>query len=434
MLEISKTMDRDTGGDSYLTDYHLGYGSGFVKFTLAPEVSADTIIYTHAESSESPSSMIHDLLNNPIGAPPLREAAAGKTDAVILISDMTRLCPSWEFLPLLLNELNAAGLPDDRIQIIVALGAHRKQTESELTQLVGEEVYRRVSVQNHSARTEDCRFVGTTPQGTPVEINRDVVQADFRIVTGNVEPHRLAGMSGGVKALFPGVASIRSIEANHSLSARHSPSPGQLDQPIRRDMEEAAAFVPIHYLLNVVVDHDRRIIGGAAGDVIQAHRAAVESARLRFLVPVPELYDVVIVSTGGYPKDIQLYQAVKSLQNAASITRPGGSIVFIARCQELFGNGVFQYWVETIQDRQVIEEQLQRRFVLGAHKISHISKVIHQHAVYLYSDAPPPIVELIGFTPIEHLQQAVDRLTSPPGFKTAVMPYGSLTFPIQENH
>ncbi len=146
-------------------------------------------------------------LLQPISSPRLQELAASASKAVILVSDKSRLCPSDVFLPLLLTELNQGGLQDADISIVAAVGTHRKMTQTELIQLVGEQVYSRIKVVNHSPLGEDCVYVGTTSRGTPVEINRSVVEAGLRIATGNIEPHALVGISGGVKALFPGTAS-----------------------------------------------------------------------------------------------------------------------------------------------------------------------------------------------------------------------------------
>lgn len=373
-----------------------------------------------------------EALTNPIGSPPLAHLASGKTNAVILISDMTRLCPSYEFLGPLLDELNRGGLPDFCIRIVIALGMHRKQTPDEIRQLVGGEVLERVQVINHSPLPDDCVHLGVTSHGTPIEINRFVAEADLLVATGNIEPHRLVGMSGGVKALVPGVASQRCIEHNHSLSQRYQVLPGDVNNPVHRDLEEALRRVPIHFLFNVIVNHDRSVIGAVAGHIVEAHRAGVDLAKRIFLVPVAKSYDAVIASTGGYPKDMQLYQAVKTLQNASAIVKPGGAVVLIARCEELFGNGIFQYWVETIQNPAKIAAMLQERFVLGAHKAGHLHKILQRHTVYLYSDLPEATAGLAGFTPVQDLDETVKTLVNNGLADIGVMPYGAITFPVTE--
>jgi nickel-dependent lactate racemase len=391
------------------------------------------ILTYNGDTYDNAADVIAKALNSPIASAPLAQLASGKRSAAILVSDMTRLCPSYIFLENIVNVLNAAGLADSQIKIIVALGSHRKQTEKELESLTGNTVYRRIKVQNHSAQSDDCVYVGTTSQGTPVEINRLVVEADLRIVTGNIEPHGLVGMSGGVKALVPGVSSVRTIERNHSLSQKYKITPGDIDNPIHRDLEEALQFVPIHYLFNVIVNHRREMIDAVSGDVIAAHRAGTQIAKEKFIVPAEQKYDLTIASTGGFPKDIQLYQAIKTLQNAAKITKPGGKIILAARCQEMFGNGIFQYWMDTVQDRSKIVQMLQQQFVLGAHKVEHLDQILQQHEVFLYSDIPDSVAELVGFHPVEQLQSVLDQLLSGPA-NVAIIPYGAVTFPHVESH
>ncbi|MFB9751225.1 nickel-dependent lactate racemase [Paenibacillus hodogayensis] len=403
------------------------YGHGQIELPFCVD-TVDLLAY-HSKPEQTASALIRQALEQPVAGMPLKELAVGRKRAVILISDGTRLSPSRLFLPALLDALNEAGLDDDRIRIIVALGMHRKHTEKERIQLVGEDIYRRVAVVNHSPLSEHCIHVGTTAQGTPIELNRLVLQADLLIATGNIEPHRLVGVSGGVKALVPGVASKRCIQANHALSQRFRASLGDPDNPIHRDLEEALRFVPIHFLFNVVANHHGELLGAYAGEPAAAHRRGLEEARSRFFIPVDRTYDLVVVSPGGHPKDAQLYQAVKTLQNAAAFTKPGGSIMLLSRCEELFGNGMLQYWLETVGDRAEIVARLQQQFVLGAHKIAHMESILSRHTVYLYSQMPEALVELAGFIPVANVQEWVQARIGRDECRVAYMPYGALTFP-----
>ncbi|HZG86956.1 nickel-dependent lactate racemase [Paenibacillus sp.] len=366
-------------------------------------------------------------LREPIGCPPLSQVARDRKDAVILVSDLTRLCPTARMLPLTLDALNEGGIPDDRIRVVVALGTHRSQTERELLRIAGD-AFERVRVLNHSSAPEDCRYIGTTTLGTRIEINRAVLDAELRIAIGNIEPHRLVGVSGGGKALFPGVASSRSIEAHHALSRRFRCVPGFAENPLHRDIEEACAMAPIHFLFNVVADHLRRPLGVFAGDPSEAHREGVRFARRQFLIPVRRRYDVVVASAGGHPKDMQLYQAIKSLENAAGFAEPGGDVLLIARCEEIYGNGVFQTWAETHVDRARAIRELDERFVLGAHKLRLLHRVTQRHNVHLHSDIPEPLAVLLGVRPVYDIQSWIDeRLQSHRSI--AAIPCAALTFP-----
>lgn len=420
-------------GHNYTTmtlSFH--YGDRKIEIPVGPNTrGAIDIIRYKNEPAADPINCIRHALGYPLGTPPLRELAVGKHSAVILISDATRLCPSDQFLPQILDELNVGGIPNEQIAIIVALGTHRRHTIHELMALTGEHVYRRVRVMNHSAHPDDCVHLGITSRGTPVEINRLVVEAELRIATGNIEPHRLAGVSGGVKAVVPGVASVRCIEHNHALGQHNPTEVGQTSNAVHLDMEEAAQHVPIDFLFNVIVNHEKQIMAVAAGDIIQAHRVGIEIAQRHFMIPASAIYDVVLASAGGWPKDMQLYQAIKSLVNASKLAKPGATILLTARCEEGYGNGLFQYWAETLPDRTRVVQMLRERFVLGAHKIEQLDQVLQKHTVFLYSGVPDAIVELLGMQPVARLEQIVHQLTDDEQARIAYMPFASLTFVIE---
>ncbi|MEF3304308.1 nickel-dependent lactate racemase [Paenibacillus sp. GYB003] len=410
----------------------LPYGNSQIPVPWNGRIPPTVLEYRSAASA-APDALIREALRQPVRGKRLDELAVGRKRAVILISDGTRLCPSHLFLPALLESLNRGGISDDRIRIVVALGMHRQHTTDELKQLVGDSVYGRVEVANHSPYPEHCVHVGTTRNGTPIEINRDVVEADLRIATGGIEPHRLVGVSGGVKALVPGVASRRCIETNHALSQRYKARLGDPDNPIHRDLEEAHSAVPIHFLFNVIANHRRELLDAFAGELAATHRRGLAAARARFFIPADKKFDVVVASTGGHPKDASLYQAIKTLQNASAFAKSGGSIMLLARCEEHFGSGIFQHWVETGQDRRAIAAKLRQQFVLGAHKVTHIDDIVTHQTVHLYSDMPEPIVELAGLIPVRNLEETLNRLSRSASCEAAFMPYGALTFPLSES-
>jgi lactate racemase len=414
----------------------LHYGDRTVSFTLPENIEPHVISYAEAPSGDN-ADLIRQALACPVQSPRLSELAKEKRNAVILISDGSRLCPSHLLLPALLDELNESGIMDRDITVVVALGMHRIHTKDELIGLTGADVYSRVKVLNHSALEEDCVYLGDTSKGTPVIINRRVVQAELLIAVGNIEPHRLVGMSGGIKAVIPGCASRKCIEANHSLSQTYKAVPGFVDNPVHEDLEEAQAFVPVHFLLNVIVNHRREIIAAAAGRPVPAHRSLLAQAKNTFLVKTPlELFDFTIVSAGGAPKDMQLYQAVKTMQNAAAFTKKGGFILLIAECSEHYGNGIMQLWAETIGNKDTIMKALEKRFVLGAHKLQPLFRITREHKVWMHSAMPGALLELLGFQPAAASGCLQDTINSVLGQfneqgvqpQTAILPHGALTF------
>jgi lactate racemase len=234
-------------------------------------------------------------------------------------------------------------VPAEDVMVVLALGLHRPMTEAEMEAAVGSEVFRRVPVVNHDPA--DCLHLGVTSTGTPVEIYRPLVEADFRVCLGNLELHYFAGYSGGAKAVLPGCASRTTLNANHALMVRPEARAGRLaGNPVRADIEEGVALLGVDFILNVVMD-GHRLAGAVAGDVTAAHRRGCELVAARGIVEIERLADVVLVSAGGYPKDLNLYQAQKALDNAAYAVRDGGVLILAAECPEGLGNRTFEVWL-----------------------------------------------------------------------------------------
>ena len=373
--------------------------------------------------------LISEALEHPIGSPRLRELVRPGQKVAIIASDLTRPCPSARLLPFVLKELADAGVREEDVLIIAALGLHREMTSTELEQMVGPDVYRRVQVINHNP--QDVVYLGTTQRGTPVEVFRPVVEADSRVCLGNVEFHYFVGYSGGAKAIIPGCASQKTITTNHSRMVDPDAVSGTyVGNPVRADLEEAAAMVGADFILNVVVDGHHHILAAAAGDAIAAHRVGCDWIAQRGKVAIPEQGDIALVSPGGYPKDVNLYQAQKALDGAALGVRPGGIIILVAECPEGLGNAVFEQWFTCGLTCDQLLDRIQQEFVLGGHKAAAIAKVAVQAQLMLVS---PNLVDL-SLSGIEHqptvkvaLDTALSRLGS--GARVIVFPQGSSTLP-----
>jgi len=371
-----------------------------------------------AEASDE-AQAIREALKHPIASPRLRDIARPGQRTVIVTSDLTRPCPSDKLLPPVLTELTHAGVSEKDITIVVALGLHRQMSEAELEQTVGTDVYRRVRVVNHDpARTVR---VGVTQRGTPVEFLKDVVEADLRVCLGNLEFLYVVGYSGGAKAILPGCASLATITANHSMMVRPEAVGGRIEgNPVRADIEEAVAMLGVDFILNVLVDAEHRVLAAVAGDVTAAHRRGCEMVAERGKVPIPRLADVVVASPGGYPKDVNLYQAQKALDNAACAMRPGGIVILVAECSEEIGGQVFGEWMTQGRTPQELLCAIQQKFVLGGHKAAAIAKIANQGRVFLVS----PALARFSLTGMEHYpdaQMALDAALRALGPKARVL-------------
>jgi nickel-dependent lactate racemase len=368
---------------------------------------------------------IRRALAEPIGAPPLHELAAEARSAVIVVSDITRPCPSYKFLPALLDEL--APLPPERISILFALGGHRPHTPEEQRRLVGEEVASG-GVRLLDLDAARCVPVGTTSRGTRLEVFKPYLDADLRICTGNIEHHYFAGFSGGAKAVMPGLCSHAAIRDNHSMMLAPAARAGSLEgNPVREDIDEAGGLIGVDFILNVVLDEQKRVIHAVAGRYLEAHREGVRLYDERFDLTVDAAADVVIASPGGMPKDINLYQAQKTLDNVAGAVRKGGTIILVARCHEGFGQKAFEEWMRTMDTPQVLVDRIQREFVLGGHKAAAIAGLLTEVDVYLVSEFPDEVVRSMCMQAFASVDEAVSAALARygPEARFLVVPHGS---------
>ena len=289
----------------------FGYGKGIQSVEVPDKNLMAVLTANEIDHERRGSDAVDYALEHPIGSPKLSTLAKPGMKVAVITSDVSRPLPSYEVLPSVLKELNAAGIPDSDITVVFALGSHRAQTEDEKRRLAGDAVYERVRCIDSDP--DDCILMGTSTNGTPFAVTRAVAEADFRIALGNIEFHYFAGYSGGVKALMPGVSTPEAIQANHSLMVSPDACAGKLEgNPVREDLEQALNYCPIHYIVNAVLDEHKHIVYAVAGDVIEAHRVGCGYLDRMYRKPIPERADIVLVSQGGAPKDANLYQTQKA--------------------------------------------------------------------------------------------------------------------------
>ena len=369
-------------------------------------------------------------LAHPIGAPPLDQVVHPGETVAIVTSDITRPCPTARLLPPLLEALYAAGIRKEDITLVFALGSHRPHTEEEQRKLAGA-AYGEIRCLDSDPG--DCIHLGATAHGTPVDITRVVATADRRICLGNIEYHYFAGYSGGAKAIMPGVSTRAAIQCNHSLMVRPEACAGNLDtNPLRADLEEAAAICGVDYIINVVLDEHKEIIHAVAGDLVLAHRAGCRFLDSLYGTPIPRQADLVVVSQGGAPKDLNLYQTQKALDNAKHAVRPGGIVVLVGSCREGLGEATFERWMLEAETPRALIDRIAVDFQLGGHKAAAIAMVLEKAEIDLVSDLDPAFVERIFLRPYPDVQAAVDAAFQKLGRDASVivMPYGGSTLPL----
>jgi len=409
----------------------LKYGRTALDLELGEAEGYSTVLQPRClPVPEDELACVRDALANPIDSARLRECVRPGQQAVIVTSDVTRPCPSARLLPLLLEELNRGGLDDEAITVVFGLGSHRAHTEEERRWLAGAAVAGRVRCIDSDP--DDVQYLGQTRRGTPVAIFRPVLEAEVRVCLGNIEYHYFAGYSGGAKAIVPGASSLDTIQQNHRMMVEPGAGTGALTgNPVREDIDEAGRMVGIDFVLNVLLDGSKRIVDAVAGHPEAAHREGCARLDRMGRSMVDGAADLVIASAGGYPKDINLYQAQKALDNARQIVRPGGIILLVAECGEGMGNRVFEEWMEDPGGPDAIVARLRREFVLGGHKAAAIALAMQQADVYLVSEFPQDAARSMGFYPFDFLgdalHAALKRLGSEPSI--VVMPEGASTLP-----
>ena len=370
-------------------------------------------------------------LNKPIGSAKLGEIVKPGEKIAVITSDISRPMPTWDVMPSLLDELYAAGIAKEDITLVFALGSHRRQTEEERKHLAGDRAFEEITCVD--SNPDDCVHLGNTPHGTPIDITRVVAEADRRICLGNIEYHYFAGYSGGIKAIFPGSSTREAIQANHSMMVEEKACAGNLDHnPVRDDLEEVRKHLSVDFILNVVLDEHKHIVKAFAGDIEKAHRAGCAFLDTMYGVKIPARADIVIVSQGGAPKDLNLYQTQKALDNAKHAVKEGGVIVLVGSCKEGPGEKTFETWLTEAKKPDDLIERVMNDFQLGGHKAAAIAMVQKKADIYLVSDMEPDFVKTLFMEPFATVQEAYDAALAKKGKDATVivMPYGGSTLPI----
>ena len=359
--------------------------------------------------------IVLEALRNPIGTPTLRHMAAGKSRVLLITCDHTRAMPSRITLPILLEEIRA-GAPEAQIDILIATGSHRATTESEQRAMFGDEIVDNESVYVHDCtKSEDMREVCTLPSGAVFKVNRMALECDLLVSEGFIEPHFFAGFSGGRKSVMPGIASIDTINVNHSYKALSSPfaTSGVLrSNPVHADMVAAARAAGLAFILNVALDAEKQIIAAFSGDMEAAHLAGCDYVSAFSRRPVVT-GDIVITGNGGYPLDQNLYQAPKSASTAAMCAGEDGVIIMVGGCADGFGGQFFRELmlsgpVPAIIDRLAAippEETIPEQWcvqvfarIMMKHKVilvtSGIGPDLVKQANFIYAESPGEALEI----------------------------------------
>ncbi|MEO2020436.1 MAG: nickel-dependent lactate racemase [Pirellulaceae bacterium] len=373
----------------------LEYGRSGLEVELPDDRVIRTLAYKNAAPLEDPASSLAAVLQEPSGTPSLAELARGRSSACIVICDITRPVPNELILQPLLETLEQAGLERDQILILVATGLHRPNEGDELVELVGQSIVDQYRIENHHGQVqEEHTFLGDSPRGVPIWIDSRYVAADLKITTGLIEPHLMAGFSGGRKLVCPGIAAIETIKVWHGPSFLEDPRAdcGILDgNPVHEENTWIARHTGCDFIVNVVIDSQRRLLKVVAGDMEQAFLEGVDFCRQVVTDKVQEPVDIVVTSCAGYPLDTTFYQAVKGLTGALPIVKQGGTIVMAASLSEGIGSPQFEQLFDENTDLEAFVDRILNTdyFVMDQWQLEELAKVRRKAKVKIVSDGLP---------------------------------------------
>ncbi len=415
----------------------LDYGRTGLPVEL-PDHTIGPLTIRPAPPLDNPERALAEALRKPIGTRPLSELARGRKNACILVCDITRPVPNKLILPPILQTLEQQGIARKDILILIATGLHRPNEGAELEEMVGREIMANYRIENHHGKNlDEHAYLGVTPRGVPVYLDRRYVEADLKITTGLIEPHLMAGYSGGRKVICPGIAGLETVKVWHGPAFLEHPKAdsGILEgNPVHEENTRIAKMAGCDFIVNVCIDGQRRVTWIGAGDMEQAWLEGVKFCEQVVKVTLPEPVDVVVTSCAGYPLDTTWYQAVKGLTGALPIVKQGGTIILAASLSEGLGSPEFQQLMRENRDLQLFKQRIFGKdyFVMDQWQLEELAKVLERCKVKVVSDGlPPETLRQCFVEPAASVEQAVAASVKEygPKAKIAVIPKGPYVMP-----
>jgi nickel-dependent lactate racemase len=415
-----------------MTLYRLPYGKGFLDLDLPDRPGWEVRLLAPREVAAAPDPLA--AVEAALDAHPISPRGGS---AVVAINDKTRPVPHAVLLPPLLRRLERLGYPPERMTLLIATGTHAPMREDEFASVVPPEILARYPVFSHDC--DDARALvslATTAAGTPVSVNRRWHEAGLRVVVGNIEPHQFMGFSGGVKSAAVGLTARATINANHAMMTAPGAQINRYeDNPCRQDVEEVGRIIGVDYALNAVLNDHKQIVHALAGAPLDVMARGIPLLRAIYEVRVDEPFDLVIVTPGGWPKDINLYQAQKALAHATMIARPGASVILVAECPEGTGSGGYEKWMAEhrfANHAEVLQAYATEGYRIGPHKAWQIARDATRVNLAFVSAMSTELSERLLLNPAPSVDAAVRAALAalPERARIAVMPFANATIPV----
>ncbi|MGB8644373.1 MAG: nickel-dependent lactate racemase [Anaerolineae bacterium] len=416
-----------------MAEFEIPYGRDALAFALPDLYSVHVLSPAPLPTASDPARAVCDALDHPVGPVRLEDFKSARSVA-IAINDKTRPVPLALLLPPLLERLTALGIAAEAITCMIATGTHAPMPAEAFGEVLPLPILAQYRVVSHDCNDKaNLVYRGETTRGTPVWLNRTLVEADLRIAVGNLEPHQFMGFSGGVKAPVIGLAGRETINRNHSMMmdprsriARYE------DNPMRQDVEEMGDLAGIHFALNALLNENKQLVAALAGAPRAVMAQGVPRVLELYRVRVAEPFDLMITSPGGHPKDINLYQAQKALAHGSFVTRKGGTVILVAACPEGTGSRAYEEWIrDKTSHQEVLAQFKQEGFRIGPHKAFQLARDSVRERVLMVTDMPSDFVKSLLLTPCKSLDAALalGLADLKPGARIGILPYANATIP-----
>lgn len=406
----------------------IKYGKDGIQKIDVPEENLIGVFCPKDVECGIPEDVINASIDDPVGYDSLDQFLEGGKDIVFIVNDGTRPTPTAKVLDALSKRMDLR-----KARYMVATGNHRDMTAEEYDFVFGKHLGDlKDRIICHDAKNSSCVFLGDSKNGTPMEVNEIAVNADRLVIITSVEPHYFAGYTGGRKSFLPGVASYRTIEANHRMAMRAEAQALALEgNPVHEDMMDALEKVKGKriFSIQIVMDRHQNVYRVASGELNECFKMAVSWAEDVFCVPIPQKADLVI-SVAPYPMDVDLYQSQKALDNGKWALKEGGRIVMVSKCREGIGHATFLQQLSSSKDPKVVLENLNKEYKLGYHKAAKMAEIAVWADIWTVTDLDPAIIRKANMTPFPTVAAALERaLKDNPNAKVIIMMDGSVTIP-----
>lgn len=411
----------------------IRYGRGTLEIEIPDQNLAGVLNVQQSVPLADAEQSIWAALKSPIDSAPLGDLAANRTSACVVISDVTRPVPNELILPPILRTLELQRIPREKITILIATGIHRPNEGKELEEMVGRDILNTYRIVNHLAQEPQThKYLGLTRNGTPVHIDKTYLECDLKITTSLIEPHLMAGYSGGRKSVCPGLVSVETIKTMHGPKILEHPKASvgvMADNPFHIEATEIALMAGVDFSVNVAIDSRRRLTGVFAGDLVKAHLAGAKFVEKQVKATLPRPVDAVVVSGAGYPLDATFYQAIKGVLAAAEIVKPNGSIILVAECSQGIGSESFTELILKTQDLEQFVQGIfnSANFIIDQWQLEELAKAARKAAIYCYAGGiPHNQLENLFVRPVATLEEGIELVLSKHGSdaKIAAIPDG----------